>query len=127
MGLLSIFSSREIDDMAHSLVQDLVKRYPPSLDKPGARKLSVARITRILEDLYGRAARFHQERRLGLYKKARLSNTFKWAMKEQGYSDAFIEMATEGLVVYMTRKASPEAEPAKKQSSDKKRKKSQAT
>lgn len=115
MGLLSIFSSREIDEMAQSLVQELVKRYPPSLDKPGARKLSVARITRILEDLYGRAARFQQERRLGLYKKARLSNTFKWAMKEQGYSDAFIEMATEGLVVYMTRKTPSGPQPPTKQ------------
>jgi hypothetical protein len=119
MGLLSIFSSREIDEMAQSLVLELVKRYPPSLDKPGARKLSVARITRILEDLYERAARFRQERRLGLYKKARLSNTFKWAMKEQGYSDAFIEMATEGLVVYMTRKQP--AEPQQPASTKRKR------
>lgn len=123
MGLLSIFSSKDIDEMAHSLVQELVKRYPPSLDKPGATKISVARITRILEDLYGRAARFREEKRLGLYKKARLSNTFKWALKEQGYSSAFIDMATEGLIVYMSRKVSSEMEPAKKQVSDKKRKK----
>lgn len=114
MGLLSYFSNRDIDEMARSLVQDLVKRYPPSLDKPGAAKLSVARITRILEDLYARAARFRQEKRLGLYKKARLSNTFKWALKEQGYSDAFIDMATEGLIVYMSRKTPSSAEPARK-------------
>lgn len=117
MGLFSIFSIRDIDEMAQSLVQELVKRYPPTLDKPGAAKLSVTRITRILEDLYGRAARFQQEHKLGLYKKARLSNTFKWALKEQGYSSAFIDMATEGLVVYMTRKAPLETaqkEPPKK-------------
>lgn len=110
MGLLSMFSSRDIDEMAQSLVQELVKRYPPALDKPGAKKLSAARISRILEDIYERASRFQRERRLGLYKKAKLSNTFKWAMKEQGYSEAFIEMATEGLVVYMTRKKPTESE-----------------
>lgn len=123
MGLLSIFSNKDIDEMAHSLVQELSKRYPPSLDKPGAAKISVARITRILEDLYGRAARFREEKRLGLYKKARLSNTFKWALKEQGYSSAFIDMATEGLIVYMSRKTSPEPEPATKSSTNRKRKK----
>lgn len=104
MGLLSLFSNREIDEMAHSLVQELAKRYPPALDKPGAKKLSAARMTRILEDIYARATRFQQEHRLGMYKKARLGNTFKWELKELGYSEAFIDLATEGLIVYMSRK-----------------------
>ncbi len=104
MGLFSLFSNREIDEMARSLVQELARRYPPSLDKPGAAKLSASRISRILEDIYARATRFREEKRLGLYKKARLGNTFKWELKELGYSDAFIDMATEGLIVYMSRK-----------------------
>jgi hypothetical protein len=41
---------------------------------------------------------------LGVYKKARLGNTFRWELEEMGYSEKFIELATEGLIVYITRK-----------------------
>jgi hypothetical protein len=46
-----------------------------------------------------------QELELGVVGKARLSNNFKWALKEQGYPEAFIDLVTEALVVYMTRAA----------------------
>jgi hypothetical protein len=44
------------------------------------------------------------EHKLGVYKKARLGNTFRWELEDRGYSKAFIETATEGLVVYLSRK-----------------------
>ena len=41
--------------------------------------------------------------KLGIYKKAKLGNTFKWELKEMGYDEKFTETATEGLIVYLTR------------------------
>lgn len=103
MGLFSFFSSKATDEFARSLAADIVKRYPPSMDKGNTAKLSVERLTRILESTFEKAADFQANQRLGLYRKAKLTNTFKWALKDHGYSDDFIDVATEGLVVYVTR------------------------
>ena len=43
---------------------------------------------------------------MGVVGKAKLGNSVKWALKEKGYPDKFIEVVTEGLVVYMTRRSS---------------------
>lgn len=103
MGLFSFLSSRIVDEFAATLAQDIVKRYPPALDQPGAKKLSATRLTRIIEDVCQKAEKFQREQQLGLYRKARLGNTFRWQLKDKGYSDAFIEVATESLIVYLGR------------------------
>jgi hypothetical protein len=104
MGLFGSVSSKEVDAFAKELVQELAKRYPAALDKEGERKLSQKRLTAILEDTCSKAVEFRKRHKLGVYKKARLGNTFRWELEELGYSKQFIEAATESLVVYITRK-----------------------
>lgn len=105
MGLFGSVSGKQIDEFAKSLVQELSRRYPPALDQGGQRKLSQKRLTSILEETFNKATEFKAQHKLGVYKKARLGNTFRWELKELGYSDKFVEVATEGLVVYISRKA----------------------
>ena len=52
----------------------------------------------ILEGLATRAARFRDEKQLGLYKKAKLGNVFRWKLKDLGYSDTFVDHATSAIV-----------------------------
>jgi hypothetical protein len=104
MALFGSVSGKDVDGFAKTLAQDLAKRYPPALDKGTERKISQKRLTKILEDSFSRAIDFRREHKLGVYKKARLGNTFRWELQEMGYSDKFVEVATEGLVVYITRK-----------------------
>jgi hypothetical protein len=104
MALFGTVSSKEVDAFAVGLAQDLAKRYPPALDKGSERKISQKRLTSILENTFDRAKEFKLQHKLGVYKKARLGNTFRWELQEMGYSEKFIEVATEGLVVYITRK-----------------------
>ena len=33
-----------------------------------------------------------------------VGNTFRWELQEMGYSQKFVEAATEGMIVYITRK-----------------------
>lgn len=105
MGLFGSASGKQVDEFAKSLAQELSKRYPPALDKGGERKVSQKRLATLLEDTFNKAVDFRQEHKLGVYKKARLSNTFRWELQELGYSAKFVEVATEGLVVYISRKA----------------------
>jgi hypothetical protein len=104
MALFGSVSGKDVDTFAKGLVQDLAKRYPPALDKGNERKISQKRLTSMLEDTFNRAIEFRRQHKLGVYKKARLGNTFRWELQELGYSDKFIEIATEGLIVYITRK-----------------------
>ena len=105
MALFGSVSGKEVDRFAKQLAEEIAKQYPPALDKGGERMLSEKRLTRILEDVCNQAAAFKKQHKLGVYKKARLGNTFRWELEELGYSKRFIETATEGLVVYLTRKA----------------------
>ena len=104
MGLFGSVSGKEVDGFAKTLAQELAKRYPPALDKDSERKISQKRLTMLLEDTFNRAAEFRKQHKLGVYKKARLGNTFRWELQEMGYSQKFIEAATEGIIVYITRK-----------------------
>jgi len=103
MALFGSLSGKQVDEFAKTLAQELAKRYPPALDKGGERRISQKRMTTILEDTFNRAAQFKKQHRLGVYKKARLGNTFRWELQEMGYSEKFVELATEGLIVYVTR------------------------
>ena len=105
MGLFGSASSKQVDEFAKTLAQELAKRYPPALDKGGERKVSQKRLVTLLEDTFNKALDYRKQHKLGVYKKARLSNTFRWELEELGYSAKFIEVATEGLVVYISRKA----------------------
>lgn len=104
MALFGTVSGKDVDGFAKELAHELAKRYPPALDQAGGQTLSEKRLTRILEDVCNKAVAYKNEHKLGVYKKARLGNTFRWELQEQGYSKAFIETATEGLVVYLSRK-----------------------
>ena len=105
MKLFGGVSGKDVDEFAKGLAQGIAKHYPPAMDKGAAeRKISQKRLTTILEESFSKASTYRSENKLGVYKKARLSNTFRWELEELGYSKEFIEMATEGLVVYIARK-----------------------
>lgn len=104
MGLFNLKSGKEMDEFARELAQDLAKRYPPELEKNSENKISANKIGSILESVLNKAENYKKKNKLGIYKKAKLGNSFKWELHELGYSDQFIEIATEGLVVYITRK-----------------------
>ena len=105
MGMLNSARRPNTNEFAKQLALELSAHYPPSLDQSPQKRVSVNRMTRILEDAFSRAESFKNEQQLGWFGKARLGNSFRWALKELGYSDPFIEMATEGLIVFITRNA----------------------
>jgi len=105
MGIFDRLSSKDVDQFAKTLAAEISKRYPPALDQAKEKKISQNRITRVLEDAYNKATSFKSEKNLGVYRKARLGNTFRWELTDLGYSKPFVEMATEGLIIYITRKS----------------------
>lgn len=96
MGLLSFLDTSDLQQFAAALADDLTRRFPPTSEArtdPGARH----QIKVILDGLAARAVRYHQQQKLGIYKKAKLANVFKWKLTEAGYSKAFVERATKEI------------------------------
>lgn len=97
MSIFRMFDTKELEEFASGLAADLGRRFPPASEKrtdTGAQQ----QIKVILEGLSARAVRFHEEHKLGIYKKAKLGNVFKWKLKELGYSEQFAERATKEIV-----------------------------
>jgi hypothetical protein len=97
MAFLKFFDTRELEEFAVVLAADLARRFPPASEQrtdPGAKH----QIKVILEGLSARAVRFHDQHKLGVYKKAKLANVFRWKLKEFGYSSGFIDSATKEIV-----------------------------
>lgn len=112
MSSLDKVLAKDVDEFAKELAEMVAKRFPPALEKSPARRVSPNRITKVLEDTLEKAQEYGKSQRLSAYKKARLANSFRWQLKDLGYSDKFVEVATEGLVVYVTRGGSkPGAKP----------------
>lgn len=90
MALLGLIDTRELEEFATALAVDLGRRFPPSSEgrtDPGAKhQLDV-----ITDGLVARAVRFHQEHKLGVYRKAKLANVFRWKLADLGYSNQFVE------------------------------------
>jgi hypothetical protein len=97
---------------ARELCAELAKSFPPSVANNPRRKVSPQRLTRILENALDKARAFSLEHKLGVLGKAKLGNSVRWELKELGYNEAFIEVATEGVIVYVTRGEKPDAKKA---------------
>ena len=103
MAIFKFLDTRELEEFATALAADLGRRFPPASEArtdPGA----VHQIKVILEGLSARAVRFHHEHKLGVYRKAKLGNVFKWKLRELGYSNTFTERATQEIITRLALK-----------------------
>lgn len=97
MRILKFLDTRDLEEFATGLAKDLARRFPPASEArtdPGA----INQIKVILEGLTTRAVRYREQNKLGVYKKAKLGNVFRWKLTELGYSADFAERVTKELV-----------------------------
>lgn len=97
-----MFNRAPIIEFAKALADELAKRYPPAIDREPAKRPSVNRLTRVVEDVCAKVVAFQAEHRLGWYGKAKLGNSFRWQLVELGYTKEFIDLATEAVVVHVS-------------------------
>jgi hypothetical protein len=97
-------SGRQVDEMASLLAQEMTKLRPLQGKGAAGPGVSLKNLERKVDELFEKAVAFRKEHKLGVYKKARLANSFRWEMKELGYDPDFVEAATEKLVVAISRK-----------------------
>ena len=94
------FTTTEVDRFADALVADMIKRVPPT--SLSDARTSTKRFGRMTEVLSDQARSFAREHRPNFYKRARLGNRVKWALKEAGYPEAFVDAFTTELITLVT-------------------------
>lgn len=95
--MLSLFNTKEVEEFADGLAVDLGRKFPPASEARTDRGAQ-QQIDDILEGLSAHAVRFHEQHKLGIYKKAKLGNVFRWKLTELGYSQEFAERATQRII-----------------------------
>jgi hypothetical protein len=99
--MLAWFNCKEVDEFADGVVADLAKRVPPSAVGSPAKK-TAERLKSTNDMIFARADAFARSQRLNIYKKAHLGNRVKWALKEAGYPQDFVDALTYELVTVVT-------------------------
>lgn len=87
------------------LVKRLQEEVPPTLLGGGGKVMSVNRVTKILEKIFQSAEKYQGDESLGFIRRVVMLNSFKWELKAGGYSEDFIRLATEGLVMTLVKAA----------------------
>ena len=88
--ILDWFDTKEVDALADRLAGELVKRVPPSEIIAHGKKAEAGHL-KTREAILRQVKNFTGKNRLNVYKKARLANRFKWALKEAGYPVALVD------------------------------------
>jgi len=103
------FKSKDIDEFADTLVAEVRQRFPPiGIELPA--KTGAERLGKIHQALFGRIEAFAKGRKLSLYRKARLGNKVKWALRDAGYPEVFVDAFVHELLattVVASRKYDP--------------------
>ena len=102
MNFFGSVSGKQIDEFAKSLVAEIARYYPPEPNADSARKVSQKKVASVLEGSLKKAVDFKKQHKLGIYKTARLGNTFRWKLKELGYGEPFIEALVKDLVIRLS-------------------------
>src|SRR5438105_4084829 len=99
--VLDWFSRKHIDEFADSIVAELRQQFPQAGVDLSTRK-SAEKALRTLDRIFSRISAFAAEGRPNLYQKACFGNRIKWALKEAGYPEPFVEAVTQKFLAYMT-------------------------
>jgi hypothetical protein len=105
MGLFGSASGEQVDEFAKSLARELAEQCPPQPAEGGGRPdVAPRKLVAVVEEICRKALGFKNQHRLGVYKKARLGNTFRWELSALGYDKSFAEEVTQRLILQIARK-----------------------
>lgn len=93
----------EVDTFARALAQDLAGRLPLSA-MAGGKPPTPAHTSATREAIESRAVAFARKKKVNWYKRAHLTNTFKWALREAGYDDKFVNAWTYDVALFLSSK-----------------------
>jgi hypothetical protein len=99
-----MFGLKSLNEFAVRMAEDIVRTVPSEKLHKDRNYFTLSKITKELEKTYSSAQKYKLENKFGFIKTAYLANSFRWALHDKGYPKDFIDIATEGLVVQLTKR-----------------------
>ncbi len=94
--MIGWLDARAAKEFGESLARFYAGKVP--LDLKVTEKKFASRTGETLQKMELQIVQFKQNHKLNVYKTAQLGNAFKWALKDAGYDDAYIDRLTDWLV-----------------------------
>lgn len=94
-------SGKRVDEFAKELARQFVERRPPAEPR---RRITPRELSAAVDDICRKAVAFNDEHKLGVYKKARLGNTFRWELAELGCPRELTDEITQRIVLILAAK-----------------------
>lgn len=95
---LAWFDAAAAQEFGSSLALFFVEKMPLNDIQKLDDKLFERKSKKTLAAMSTQIVEFRKRNKLNLYKRAQLSNKFKWTLKDQGYADAYVNELTLWLV-----------------------------
>ena len=95
--VLNWLDARAASEFGATLASFFKQRVPP--DAKLSDKKFAAKAQEVLGKMALQVDRFKAQNKLNTYKKAKLGNAFKWALKDAGYETTYIEKLGEWLML----------------------------
>jgi hypothetical protein len=103
MAWFKFLDTSGVEQFATELAEDLGRRFPPAAEaRTDAGRHHQLKV--IMDGLALRAVQYREQNQLGMYRKAKLGNSFRWKLTSLGYSDDFVERATSDIVTRLAQK-----------------------
>ncbi len=96
---LAWFDAAAAQDFGKSLAKSFIDRLSPA-EKASSKKFE-GKAKEALAKMAQQIATFRSSSKLNFYKKAKLGNAFKWALREAGYDQAYTDELTEWLMLQL--------------------------
>lgn len=98
--LFNWFDASEAEQCGLSLAGFFAERVSVAVGKGGKKSLPKKQLEAV-NKMFAQAERFRNEHKLNIYKKAKLGNTFKWKLKELGYTSELVDELTKELLLHL--------------------------
>ncbi|MEO8153080.1 MAG: hypothetical protein ABI605_08430 [Rhizobacter sp.] len=95
--MLTWFDAKEAQTFGKALAQFYVERVP--FESPFSTKKFATKTQEVLKKLDLQVQQFKSNHSLNIYKKAKLGNAFKWALRDAGYDTEYVDGLTEWLML----------------------------
>ncbi len=90
--LFSWFDAKAAKEFGAAMAQFFIERMPLSAGLTDKQFASKAKF--VLTKMDTQVLNFKQQNKLNTYKTAQMGNTFKWALKDAGYDEAYVDQLT---------------------------------
>ena len=95
--MFSFFDATSAKEFGAQLARFYIDRMP--LNTGMNEKQFAVKSLKLMEQMDLQLRTYKQQNKLNLYKVAQMANAFKWALKDAGYEDAYIDKLTQWFVV----------------------------